>query len=396
VSDDEAARTLWSRDDLEEGEAAYVTGASLISGGLTTTGDEGVFEMSLETGSVVLEQASDDRPFAMVALDDDPARSIFVNLRNANGLRARDWSVRWRAEGDELPTRPESVGVLRDGNGRAIVVASSAYHGVLQGYDLETGELRFTIKRPSPANPIPQKNLARGEDGSLRWLVSPDYGMSAIDVLAIGADGTTTSVGKIEHATSWFIHRADITPDQRHIVIASVRPREMELPCVGLFSLATSSFVSIATPEHRRVIEHVAISPVGTVMATSSGDRLVHVWSLPSGRRIATFAKMPRVASRLVWSEDGTMLIALAAGHARAWDLSGLDARTDAYAALVRGDARPAKDAEAIAGALLYAAAQGKNARVDIGPLIEGASIAALADDFDGRVQSEAKRRATQ
>ncbi len=82
------------------------------------------------------------------------------------------------------------------------------------------------------------------------------------------------------------------------------------LLCAFVFaSAAAQEPMRLAAPSaHQGVVESLAISPGGDLVATGGGDQRIHLWHLPSARQWRTLSGHAAGVVALAFSPDGTML----------------------------------------------------------------------------------------
>jgi serine/threonine protein kinase/WD40 repeat protein len=111
-------------------------------------------------------------------------------------------------------------------------------------------------------------------------------------------------------------------------------------PRLAIHSLDTGELTDPLTDPGLRLTAHdeylksIAVHPCGAFVATAAGDstRAVKVWELASARLIGTVFAPGTDPIALVWSADGTTLLATAAGHVERWKFAPGQAREFACA----------------------------------------------------------------
>jgi len=86
---------------------------------------------------------------------------------------------------------------------------------------------------------------------------------------------------------------------------------------------------------HSGKINHLAFSPDGAILATSSEDRTVKLWNVANGNELQTLSEFYSDVGTILFSSDGSRLAAVYSLSIQIWDVSTIPARN-----LVTVDAR--------------------------------------------------------
>jgi len=178
-------------------------------------------------------------------------------------LRKASHSVTCR---DKRHDRRGSVAFSHDGQ----LLASASHDGAIRLWDPSAGQqLRTLTGHTAPVN-----SVAFSPDGRLLASASEDGTVRLWDPSA--GQGLRTLVGRIEDET---LPLQDLTAD---------RP------------LRPSTNV--------RVINSVAFSPDGELLASSGNDARIHLWNPSTGQRLRTLAGHDEGIRSVVFSPDGQLL----------------------------------------------------------------------------------------
>ncbi len=91
----------------------------------------------------------------------------------------------------------------------------------------------------------------------------------------------------------------------------------------GVLQLET--VLAVPRPAHPEWIWGVAVSPDGTLAASGGGDRLIKIWSVPSGVEVRTITGHPGPVRGVAFSPDGALVFAAGEGgpeNAHVWDVA--------------------------------------------------------------------------
>ncbi|PZG52856.1 hypothetical protein C1I98_06690 [Spongiactinospora gelatinilytica] len=156
--------------------------------------------------------------------------------------------------------------------------------------------------RKAAGSPLADVPATAGEDHEERRPAASG-GFSRRDLLATAAVAGTLGAG-IALAVPELLRRARATP----------RPRPDPTPIVG---------AQVSVLPHPDVVDTVAFSPHGRVLATGSLDGTVGLWEVATGRRLTVLTGHTHYVGSVVFSPDGRVLATSSFdGTVRLWDMT--------------------------------------------------------------------------
>ncbi|AFZ21800.1 serine/threonine-protein kinase [Allocoleopsis franciscana] len=232
-------------------------------------------------------------------------------------------------------------------------LASGSEDGTIKLWDLQTGKLRNTLKRPPSSDKRSKavraiafspdgKSLASGgEDNGIKvWnldtktllhtLSEKSYWISALAIspdsqtlVGGNADGYITignlRTGELQNffaGHSIIVNSLAISPDGQTAVSGS------DDNTIKVWEIKTGQLIHTLTPPDSRRVFAVAISPDGKTIASGSEDGVVRLWNLGSGKLIQSLPVGSASINVVAYRVDGHTLVSGSRdGTIRLWDV---------------------------------------------------------------------------
>jgi len=365
-----------------------------------TSGVPAASLLARDTGRQVASRPLEGWPTALLATAGDDGGDRVVALGSELRVVGEGGPVFQSAEVrgyDGLPLVAWGTGAA---SGRPVALCD-AWGLVIEALD-EQGARRWQLDRPS-LTPLAGRSLGVDLAGHLRVLLKPS-GAGLFDLGVLDDRGALALPRSIECPVNGEAEVGWLTPDGVHALISRLAPADDRKTEIGLFDLDRGVFVASLASGHRAPIRDMALSPTGTLLATCSLDLCTRVWSLPSGRQIAAFSSPSPLRSVRFGLDGATLYGFRSTGEIEAWDLGGLDPRSEVFGALHRaqqGDtlgrrallarlrlAAEQGDAEALAGLLLFRRLYPRAWSPEPEAPWLASAAGALAADFDRRLRA--------
>ena len=259
------------------------------------------------------------------ALFDPSERLLATTLRRDGELRVVLWDLATHRATTERSAR-QLVGLSRDSSALCLLDAGG---GAIEHWPLgEETPRRVPVERPERLRDIHQSAWAQGAE---RFLMARRGG----EVEAL--DCTTGRTIAAWRSRSHPLRAVALSHDGRIAVLAPESEYGDNVYGVELREVSTG--VDRLLLGHRDLVEGLAFSPDGRVLATGSLDASIKLWDVASGREIASLAGHLQDVVALAFSPDGRTLASV--GQRRDLKLWHLPTRREVASFAVPGARRP-------------------------------------------------------
>jgi WD40 repeat protein/tRNA A-37 threonylcarbamoyl transferase component Bud32 len=313
------AHALW---DLESEQAVPFPGGAKVVRAAAWSPDGKFLAAGLEDGEVVVAGFPSGESETRIPFAPNLRRLLYSAdgryLAIAGGMSARVWDVLERRFATPELVHPAKVTML-------------AFHP--EGGFLATG----CLDQQARVFAVP------GSDGSPSWPPVPHvqlpgtawYHEFAAPPLFVNGGQELVTYNHDKGELTWRavetgaeVRRRPVRDWTRGLGTALLSPDRRQLAMFGVMLPARGRLVEAATgrdleaaPKHQNTILGAAFSPDGRMLATSSTDNTVRLWSVPDGKPLAGPLDLHRPAQLVAFAPDGRALATQDSGLVRVWSL---------------------------------------------------------------------------
>lgn len=234
------------------------------------------------------------------------------------------------------------------------LLMSGSWDNTLKIWDLETGEVRETLRSQRPSvirdvalDPYSQRFASARDNGTIEiWQLDRQGSDLTVELeqriaahsgpvyaLAISPDGLTLVSGSQDNTIKiWAIETGDllhtltdhrgpvrslaITPDGQTLISGAADAT------IKIWDLETGELQNTLT-DHSRLVRGLAIAPDGKTLASASWDRTIKIWNLTTGELQNTLMGHTDLVVSVAISPDGSTLVSGSDDDTiKMWDLS--------------------------------------------------------------------------